>query len=428
MIEYGRMNLFIGILGLIILSAFISLFFAISGVLIKKSLFMGNISFILIPSIWISKDIILEKIFGGFPWCFAGYSQYKNIFFIQTSELGGIYLISFILIFINLLIYKLFVKREKRFLFLLLFVVFLNYSLGFFLYLKNSKTENRITVHHAGIIQPNTGQNYSSKTIWRRVTLGELLNDSKILHERGAEFVIWPEFTLSIYPLQNRSKLNEILDFTHFNIPVFAGFTDFKNSNEIYNSMILFDKNRKVKKYDKTHLVPYGEYILFKNILFFMKKITNEVSEFTPGKSIHNLVLDVHKISTPICYELIYPDLVREFVSKGGELIIIISNDSWYGTSSAPYQLLAMTALRAVETRRYILRSTSNGISALIDSAGKIRIKIPLNKKADFIAPFKFKNSKTFYVKYGYLFPYILLIFTVFFFLQSKIKLEKTSN
>jgi len=420
MIEYGQMNFFIGIFGLIILSMFISFFYALAGIFIRKSFTYGNISLLLIPSIWISKDLMLDKIFGGFPWCFTGYSQYRNIFFIQTSELGGVYLITFLIILINILIYRFIIKREKKILFVLIFIIFLNYSTGFFLYLKNHRDESAIEIQHAGIIQPNTGQDFSYKKKWRKVTLQELFIESEKLKEKGAEFIVWPEFTVSIYPLQNRSQLNSILKFSDSVIPVFAGFTDFKNSEEIYNSMILFDRNKRIAKYDKTHLVPYGEYILFKDLLFFIKKITNEISEFTPGEKIHNISFNNHLVSTPICYELIYPELVREFIYKGGELILIISNDSWYGTSSAPFQLLAMTVFRAIETRRYILRSTSNGISSLIDSSGKIRIEIPLNIKSSFITPFKYLKTKSFYVKFGYLFPYSALIFIFTFFLIKK--------
>ncbi len=421
MVEYGRMSPVIGIFGLLILCIFLSLFYGIAGIFIKKSLLNGKYIFLIIPSVWITKDLVLEKIFGGFPWCFAGYSQYKNIFFIQIAEIGGIYILSFLIILINLLIFMFLKKRKKKYILALFITLILIYTFGFFLYQKNNSNEKNISRNIAGIIQPNTGQNFSMKKKWRRVTLEELFNDSRELKKMGAEFVIWPEFTLSIYPLQNERELNRIFNFVENNIPIFAGFTDFRSSEEIYNSMILFDKKRRIDKYDKIHLVPYGEYVLFKDLLFFIKKITNEVSEFTPGNSVKNISLNGHKIATPICYELIYPELVREFVKKDGELIIIISNDSWYGTSAAPHQLLSMSIFRSIETRRYILRSTSNGISALIDSNGRILKSVQLMRRKKFIAGFRYRKIKTFYVKAGYMFPYIAsLLFLISYIVSRK--------
>lgn len=419
MISYGGMNSAIGILGLILLSIYISFFYGLSGIFIKKAFTINTFSPMLIPLIWISKDIIIENLFGGFPWSFLGYAQYKNILFIQTAEIGGIHFITLLILIINLLIY-LYIrdKNHKIILFLVILILF-NYISGFFLLKNDEKVNIMKKTRYAGIIQPNTGQNFSSKIEWRKVTLDELLNDSGQLKDKGAEFVIWPEYTTSLYPLQNRINYNKIMEFVKDNVPIFGGFTDFKNSKEIYNSIILFKKNG-IEKYDKVRLVPYGEYVLFKEVLFFIKKITQEISEFTPGKTIHNLSLDGRKFSVPICYEIIYPELVRKFIKKGGESIVLVSNDSWYGTSSAPYQLLSMSVFRAVENRRYILRSTSNGISALISPSGKIEKKVGLNHRENFIVPFKFRQRKTIFLKFGYLFPWLSLCFTLLFFIYIK--------
>ncbi len=423
MVYYGGMSKILGFFGLIILSAYISLFFGLFGSIIKRTARSDLYFLFLIPAAWVSKDLILEKLFGGFPWEFAGYSQYKNLYLIQISEIGGIHLISFIIIFLNIVLYLLLKKRKKEYIILFLLIPTLLYISGFFLYKKDIAKESTLPNKIAGIIQPNTGQGFGKNKTWKRWTLDDLFIISTNLKEQGADLVIWPEYSIGLAPLQNKFIYNRFANFAKDHIPLFAGFTDYKNSEEMYNSIMLFKKNG-FEKYDKVRLVPFGEYIPFKNVFFFVEKITDEISDFTPGKKIHNLSLSGKKISTPICYEIIYPEIVRDFISLGGECIILISNDSWYGTTAAPYQLLSMSVFRSIENRRYILRSTSNGISAVIDPRGKILKKVPLNTEESFTHSFKFRKGKTFFTKFGFTFPYIALIVTlVFLFISIRRKL-----
>jgi apolipoprotein N-acyltransferase len=172
---------------------------------------------------------------------------------------------------------------------------------------------------------------------------------------------------------------------------------------------MLFNGN-KIEKYDKFHLTPFGEYVLFRRWLFFVKKITDQIGDFTPGKILHNLNFSGHLLATPICYEIIYPELSRDLAARGAEVIVTISNDSWFGNSAAPYQHLAMAVFRSIENRRYLLRSTSNGISALVDPAGRIIYQSPLHKPDQFLASFQYLKHKTIFTRWGYLFPYFCFL------------------
>lgn len=134
----------------------------------------------------------------------------------------------------------------------------------------------------------------------------------------------------------------------------------------------------------------------------------------------HNLKINNHFASTPICYEIIFPELIRKFISYGGELIITISNDSWFGDSSAPLQHLSMAVFRSIENRRYILRSTSNGISAVISPSGEIMYQSFSHTKDTFIAKFKYLTKKSFFTRYGYMFPYFCIILVIIYFIKIK--------
>lgn len=424
MMYYGGMSGAVSILGLFILAAFLSLFTAWAGSLINKVLQSkrGNLSLLVIPFIWIAKDLVLEKIISGFPWCSAGYSQYKNIYFVQIAEIGGIHLVTFVVIYFNVLLYLLIVRKDiqlKLAAVTAISVVGL-YTTGYFLYKNNESKTTVLPSHTAGILQPNSRNEEFLDVNGKNKKLDEFFNDSKALMEKGSEFVIWPEFSIYIYPLQNAYYYERFTAFVKNHIPVLAGFTDVKNDREIYNSLMLFPKGKdKFQKYDKVHLTPFGEYIPFRKVFFFVERITDEVGDFTPGTEVHNLEMDGHWVATPICYELIFPELVREFIAKGGELIVITSNDSWYGDTSAPYQLLAMSTLRSIENRRYILRSTTNGISALIAPSGEILYRSPFNAKDTFTAPFKYIKRETVFMRFGYLFPYFCLLFFILYLIRT---------
>lgn len=420
MIRYGGMSKGLSILSLIILAAFLSLFHGIAGIFIKKaSLFM-------VPFIWVCKDLIIENIFGGFPWCLAGYSQYKNIYFIQWAEIGGIHLVTFILICFNTMLYWLIrnIRHRdvrKHVIAALLVSFSCVYTVGYYLYQSSVSRTAPLKAHRAGIIQPNT--NNDPITREEKISiLNRLFAESRGLARRGAEFIVWPEHTVYIYPLQNQKDYNRFIRFVRSNVPLLAGFTDFKRNREIYNSAILFDKDG-VEKYDKVHLTPFGEYVLFREILFFVKRITDEIADFTPGAAVRNLTIHGHPVSTPICYEIIFPGLVRKFVSNGGEIIVTISNDAWFGNTSAPYQHLSMAVFRCIENRRYLLRSTTNGISAVATPCGEILYQSPYNKADQFMGSFKYIKHKTLFTCCGYLFPYFCLLAVAVYFITIKFML-----
>jgi apolipoprotein N-acyltransferase len=159
--------------------------------------------------------------------------------------------------------------------------------------------------------------------------------------------------------------------------------------------------------------VPFGEYVPFKRLLFFAQSLTREVGEFIPGVDYTMSQMDGHQISTAICYESIFPDLVRRFVKKGSELIIVITNDGWFGESSAPYQHLRMGIVRSVENRRWMVRTANTGISAIIDPYGKIEAATPIGVRTILDGTAQFRTDHTFYTQYGDVFAYLNIVAAV---------------
>ena len=161
------------------------------------------------------------------------------------------------------------------------------------------------------------------------------------------------------------------------------------------------------------HLVPFGEFVPFRQALFFIEKMVEIIGDFGLGKRATVFTLNDHKLGVSICYEIIFPDLVRQPVKNGAEYLVNITNDAWFGKSAASYQHISMAALRAVENRTPIVRAANTGISGFIDSTGQIRNTTQLFKReliVDEIAPNK--GPRTFYSKFGDVFSYLCLALT----------------
>jgi apolipoprotein N-acyltransferase len=423
MARYGGTTWLLGIVGLVCLCAFFSLIAGLAGMLIGKTLSAGPraAAVFWVPAIWVAKDLVGERIFSGFPWCLAGYSQAKNLYFAQLAELGGIHLVTFLVIAINVLIYRLFKKKDGAAAAALAALLIAAHGGGFWLLRSHEQRTAVVARHQAGIIQPNINHDEPFDYLRIRSELDRLIRASRQLAQQGAEFVVWPEFTVPIYPLQAPHFREQLDAFGREQVPLLAGSTDYGGGDRVFNSAMLFQDGA-VRKYDKVHLTPFGEYVPFRRLLFFVKKITDEIGDFTPGEQLHNLELSGHELAVPICYEVIYPELVRTLIARGGEAIVTISNDSWFGASSAPYQHLAMASFRGIENRRWLLRSTSDGVSALVDPAGRIVRRSPLHRPDAFLASFQYLSRRTVFTRGGYLFPYpcFFLVLLGFFLMLAR--------
>jgi apolipoprotein N-acyltransferase len=187
---------------------------------------------------------------------------------------------------------------------------------------------------------------------------------------------------------------------------VLLGYVDRIGENPSNSAALVNPEGKVVSRYDKIRLVPFGEYIPMKELLFFAETFTRQVGDFAAGTDPVLSEIGGHLFSTAICYESIFPDFVRRFVANGSELIVVITNDGWFGESSAPFQHLRMGVVRAVENRRYMVRSANTGISAIIDPYGRILAETPLGVRTSLDGTVRFRSDKTFYSTYGDVFAY----------------------
>jgi apolipoprotein N-acyltransferase len=182
----------------------------------------------------------------------------------------------------------------------------------------------------------------------------------------------------------------------------------------MYNSALVVDPTgRPFGRYDKIHLVPFGEYVPLKDLLFFAKKLTREVGDFSPGTERFVFDLNGTRVAVFICYESIYPSEVRQFVDKGAQVLINISDDDWFGNTGAPWHHLQMGRMRAVENHRWVLISTNSGITASVDPDGRVVKQAPRNVRTALVAPFNVESEVTFYSRFGDVFAWICVVISV---------------
>jgi apolipoprotein N-acyltransferase len=184
------------------------------------------------------------------------------------------------------------------------------------------------------------------------------------------------------------------------------------------SAMVFNAQGGEVGRFDKIHLVPWGEYVPYPQIFFFAKKLTGRVAHFTPGTVRNTFLLDgqnqeKHRYGVFICYESVFADEVRHFAKNGAEVFVNVSDDGWYGDTSAPWQHLNMARMRAIENRRWILRATNDGVTASIDPYGRVRQSIPRHAVDALPAQYGFRSDITFYTAHGDVFAWVCAILSI---------------
>jgi len=175
-----------------------------------------------------------------------------------------------------------------------------------------------------------------------------------------------------------------------------------------YNSAFMLDTaGATAAVYRKIHLVPFGEYVPFQRLLFFVGPLVEAVSAFSAGTRVTMLPVDGHMVSTAICYEVTYPSLAREAVRQGSEMLTTITNDAWYGESSAAFQHFEMAMMRAIEQGRYLVRSANTGISGIVDPYGRVLIRTSLFETVAVVGEARFVQTTTVYARIGDLAAYV---------------------
>ncbi len=435
--EYGNINLAVSILGLVLLAAILSALYSGTFTMFIKIFWNDSESgeLLFIPILWVLLEYARTFLFSGFPWELLGYSQYKNLSLIQISKFTSVYGVSFLVMLFNVFLYECIswwyntksIRTEKYpFLFAKTITVLVLITAAL-IYGDISKENTKSAINHpndeitVGLIQGDIDQNHKWDPVYQKNTIASYFALSQQAYDQlHPKLIIWPETATPFFFQSDLNYQDRISNFVRsLGIYLFFGSPayDYTSSGVHYfNSAFLMGPDGNIiGRYDKRHLVPFGEYLPLKHIFFFLKKLTGSIGAFTPGRQNNLLKFDNVRIGTLICYEIIFPQLSAYDVRDGANLLVTITDDAWFGNTSAPYQHLSMAVFRAVENDRFVVRAANTGITAVISPTGKILASTKLFVPAFIDYKIALIKTNTFYSAHGDVFVFACIVIFLLF-------------
>jgi apolipoprotein N-acyltransferase len=379
------------------------------------------------PFLWVATELGRTRI-TGFPWNLLGTVQVDNFPLARIATFTGVYGLSFEIMLVNTAVAVAFlVKHDKRKT-LLIAAMGAAFALQAGRWLKVPPV---VSDHRAYLVQANIPILNGSE--WTKEYFEGTLRDLTwiTMHPPGASqtdnkepavppnLIVWPETPAPFYtsdPLF-RDAVSSIT--RKMGAWMVVGSMGVRNATaaqptETYNSAALVSPTGEwVERYDKVHLVPFGEYVPFRKLFSFAEGLTKEVGEFGRGSSRQPLNAGVEKLGVFICYESVFPDEVRQFAKNGAQVFVNISNDGWYGDSGAYAQHLQQSRMRAIENARWLLLDTDTGVTASVDPYGKIVASVPRKIRTTLPAPYALNTGTTFYTRHGDWFAYLCAIISL---------------
>lgn len=429
---YGHLPMYLSLPVLILLSAYLALYMAVFSMFVSRLCPTPFMLFATTPFLWVALEYLRTFLFTGFPWELLGYSQFKVLPLIQIADIVGVYGVSFYIALGNAALFILFLALTKQdwqakmvtrrlatgSLFAFVTIFGLVWLYGTWRIQAVDAMSSNAPVARIAIIQGNIDQTIKWDPAFQQASTLKYINLSMQSKADRPDLIVWPETAAPFYFLQN-TKLSQLVikGVQDTGTDLLFGSPSFrpgKNSVEYYNSAYLIGPGPKVYgRYDKAHLVPFGEYVPLHKWLPFINKMVEGVGDFRPGKQGQTIGWKDYRIGIQICYEIIFPKLSRLMAQNNAALLVNITNDAWYGRSSAPYQHFSMAIFRAVENRRSLIRAANTGISGFIDPAGRVIASTRLFEDAFITRPMPMLLVSTWYSRFGDLFAMICLAATL---------------
>jgi apolipoprotein N-acyltransferase len=420
--NYGGLPVFLSVTALIALCCYLALYPALFG-LIHPLLRDARFGMLLSAGAWVGLEYLRGKLLTGFPWCFIGHSQAARIQLIQLCDLVGVYGVSFLVAAVNLLVFGLLFRYRNGLrrslpvegpVVVALFALALGY--GHLKTREPSPGTGPSDPVRTAIIQGDIDQSEKWLPEHQEKTLGTYRRLSLRAAKRDPDLIVWPETAVPFF-FQDPSRLSAgviaLPDLTGadllFGSPAYQGSG--RRTRYANRAYLLSAEERRVEHYDKVHLVPFGEYVPLQRFLPFVHRLVPAAGDFTPGERVEPLKATGYSAGVLICFEAIFPGLARRQVEEGADILVNLTNDAWFGPTSAPFQHLSMSLFRAVETRRPLVRAANTGISAFVDTRGRVTRRSGLFREAVLLSEVHpSSRPPTPYVRWGDVFPPFLLV------------------
>jgi len=427
---YGGLHILLSVSALTLLCVYLGLYPALFACALKKLDPSPAIMPLAGACLWTGLEFVRAHLFTGFPWGILGYSQFSDRLLVQMADVTGVLGISFVLVLCNTLISTVWIQITSgsspagRHLFLR---IYLCVSYTFFIlaaaYVYGILRIPRVTQQMAAapkpvfaVVQGNIRQDMKWSRAFRRTTIEKYGNMSLDAARFTPDLIIWPETALPFYYGHDLDLSNQVDQYvrrakTHFLMGSPAVETAGGPVRYFNRVFMLNQLSIPVGTYDKTHLVPFGEYIPFQDLLFFLEKLTQQAGNFSKGETeFVPLAFKDHKTGVLICFEILFPSISRQFVRNRADILTTVTNDAWFGRTSAPAQHFSIAVLRAVENRRSVVRAANTGISGFIDPTGRVFSATRLFTDAVIVHSLPALNRLSFYTRYGDLLSFACLI------------------
>jgi apolipoprotein N-acyltransferase len=425
--HYGKLNIFVSLGPLLLLTLYLALYIAIFSSL-TAGLMGSRFCIIFIAGFWVSLEYIRSNLLTGMPWCLLGYTQYKQLHLIQIADLCGVYGPSFLIVLINGLIYHMVFRRPWKAIGLLKWEVLIvailsagTLAYGHYRLSERKEGKDAGRMLNAAIIQASIDQSIKWDPAYQITTITTYQRLTREAYGFRPDLIVWPETALPFFFQDNLRFSPQVLSMAKESgaIMIFGSpaYEQIRGVTRYYNRAYLLtpDPQKPPQYYDKVHLVPFGEYVPLKKLLSFVSRLVPAAGDFEPGDKVAPLKAGGLSMGILICFEAIFPELARDLTREGANLFINLTNDAWFGMTSAPYQHLSMAVFRSVENRRPMIRAANTGFSAFIGPQGKIQKLSSLFHEEVLEAAIKISGrSLTCYSRLGDLFAIFLLVISFF--------------
>ncbi|SDU45558.1 apolipoprotein N-acyltransferase [Desulfobacula phenolica] len=420
---YGGLHPILAVSTLALLCVYLALYPAVYAFLSKNIDPTSFFAPLLAASLWTGLEYVRTYAFTGFSWGTLGYSQYSNLLLIQIADFSGVYGVSFLIFLVNWLLSLIWIcvknRRHNQHVIPVVYTVIL-FS-GVLLYghhriadiMSQIKTANKITIT---LVQGNIKQDLKWNDAFKIKTVEKYIRLSETAAKKSPDLVIWPETALPFYYGYDRLLSNKVDQCVRSSQTNFLIGSPAVKSEEkkfkFYNRAYMLNRFSLITgTYDKNHLVPFGEYVPLGEYLTFLGKITAQAGNFSTGDKLFtplefndSNLKPTHKTGVLICFEILFPSIASKFVKNGADILTTITNDAWFGNTSAAQQHFSIAVFRAVESRRSVARAANTGISGFIDPTGKILETTALFTDQTLTRQVPALNRISFYTRYGDIF------------------------
>jgi len=392
------------------LVAWLGLFYGLATLVSRAGEQIGIKSAFSLPVAWVAGDLLRSFLMTGSPWAMLGHSQYRTLPLIQIADICGVFGLTLLIVLANVVLYRALravsgagvpYPVKSALVLLVLFIATLFYGFN-----RLNSPETATTPLRIALIQGNIPQDVKWSPSFQEKTIAVYERLTREAAKGGVDLVVWPESAVPFFFQDKTPQAERIRNLARelsTSMIIGSPASELRSGKQVYlNSAFMISPSGEVTgRSDKLHLVPFGEYVPLGRYFPFVGKLVVGIGDFVPGLRAVPLQAGSTKIGTLICAEAVFPELARAYVNNGARILANITNDAWFGRSSAPYQHLSIAAFRAVETRTPLVRAANTGVTAIVDQNGHINTMTGLFTEGFRIGEVRPGSGNSIYLKIG---------------------------